>query len=213
MNNLNAGTAWALLGITIRIAQGLGIHRPCPPNARCEETFSRSKVWWAIMWEDSLLSIVYDRISAAGALDVSSMPPPQHFGSVPPYHAVMYKLSVVGLEIVRDRARAMNAREHIERITEHRDSLANIMRDASEYLRDSRKCTTTRETLEHWALYLHSSYYMSELCRPAINPNADAELVTAFKQTCVDNLANTVEAFLGLNNIVSYTFWVGASAC
>lgn len=44
---------------------------------------------------------------------------------------------------------------------------------------------------------------MSELCRPAISPTADPELADAFKQTCIDNLVNTVEAFLGLNNIVS----------
>lgn len=130
------------------------------------------------------------------------MPPPQQFGSIDPYHAVMYHVSKVGLEIVQDRARPMNPREQILRITENRDALANIMRESAEYLRDSRKCSTTRETLEHWALYLHSSYHMSELCRPAINPNADPELAKAFKQTCIDNLVNTVEAFLGLNNIV-----------
>jgi hypothetical protein len=44
---------------------------------------------------------------------------------------------------------------------------------------------------------------MSELCRPSISPNADPELARSFKQTCVENLVNTVEAFLGLNNVVS----------
>lgn len=203
MNNLNAATSWSMLGLTIRLAQGLGIHRPSPPNTSTEFIFARSKVWWAIIWQDSLLSITYDRNSAAGALEGSTMPPPQHFGPVDPYHAAMYQVSRVGLEIVRDRARPLNTREQIARITEHREALANIMHDAAAYLRDSRQCTTSRETLEHWALYLHSSYHMSELCRPAISVNADTELAKAFKQTCIDNLANTVEAFLGLNNIVS----------
>lgn len=193
----------ALLGLTIRLAQSLGIHRSCPPHTAIETIFPRSKVWWAIIWQDSLLSITYDRSSAAGALEATTMPPPQQFGPIDPYHAVMYHVSKVGLEIVQDRARPMNPREQILRITENRDALANIMRESAEYLRDSRKCSTTRETLEHWALYLHSSYHMSELCRPAINPNADPELAKAFKQTCIDNLVNTVEAFLGLNNIVS----------
>ena len=115
----------------------------------------------------------------------------------------MYLVSKIGLEIVRDRARPMGSREQIARITEHRDALAYVLKEAAEYLRDSRKCTTSRETIEHWGLYLHSSYHMSELCRPAISPNADPELAQAFKQTCIDNLVNTVEAFLGLNNIVS----------
>lgn len=139
------------------------------------------------------------------------MPPPQHFGQVDPYHVVMYQISKVGLEIVRDRSRPLDAHEHIARITENRDALTRIMADAAEYLRDSRQCTTSRETLEHWALYLHSSYHMSELCRPAINPNADVELVKAFKQTCIDNLVNTVEAFLGLNNIVCLSSGIAMS--
>jgi len=212
-NNLNAGISWSLLGLTIRLAQGLGIHRECPPNTSSEKTFPRSKIWWSIIWQDSLLSISYDRSSAAGVLDSSTMPPPQHYGSIDPYHAVMYNVSKVGLEIVRDRARPLSPREQIARITEIQDELAKIMGEAAEYLRDSRKCTTSRETLEHWGLYLHSSYHMSELCRPAVNHNADPELVKAFKQTCVANLVNTVEAFLGLNNIVSCTSITTTPSC
>ena len=202
-NNLNAGTSWSLLGLTIRLAQGLGIHRACPPNTPEDHSFPRSKIWWAIIWQDSLLSITYDRMSATGALDVSTMPPPNHFGPTNAYHDVMYRVSHVGLDIVRDRSRPMNTRELIARIAEHRDELANIMRESAEYLRDSRKCKAARETLEHWGLYLHSSYHMSELCRPAITPSADPELARAFKQTGIDHLVNTVEAYLGLNNIVS----------
>ena len=97
----------------------------------------------------------------------------------------------------------MKPREQIARIGEHRDALAKILREASEYLRDSRLCTDAKQTLEHWGLYLHSSYHMSELCRPAISPTADPELSKAYMRTCIDNLVNTVEAFLGLNNIVS----------
>ena len=207
-NNLNAGTSWSLLGLTIRLAQGLGVHRACPPDVPKETVYPRSKVWWAIVWQDSLLSITYDRASATGTLEVSTMPPPQEIGPTSAYHAVMYLISKVGLEIVRDRARPMSPREQIARITEHRDELALILREAAEYLRDSRKCSNSRETLEHWGVYLHSSYHMSELCRPAISPNADPELSNAFKQTCIDNLVNTVEAFLGLNNIVRYNLQV-----
>ena len=155
------------------------------------------------MWQDSLLSITYDRASATATLDASTMPPPQEIGPTGAYHSVMYLVSKVGLEIVRDRARPMKAREHIARIGEHRDALSKILKEASEYLRDSRMCTDAKQTLEHWGLYLHSSYHMSELCRPAISPTADPELSKAYRRTCIDNLVNTVEAFLGLNNIVS----------
>jgi hypothetical protein len=46
---------------------------------------------------------------------------------------------------------------------------------------------------------------VSELCRPAISPStANYELSKAFKQTCIDSLVSTVEAFLGLQNITPY---------
>lgn len=78
------------------------------------------------------------------------------------------------------------------------------MRDAVEHLRDSRQCNSSRETLEHWALYLHTSYAMSELCRPAVSPSTSSEIVKSFKPVCIENLVNTVEAFLGLNNITFF---------
>lgn len=197
----NAGTAWSLLGLTIRLAQGLGLHQACPPHIPTDVVHPRSKVWWAIVWQDSLLSITYDRNAS---LDVNTMPMPQHTGAVSSYHASMYRLCKVGLDIVRDRARATSSRDHIARIDQHRDEIANIMRDAVDHLRDSRKCTSSRETLEHWALYLHTSYAMSELCRPAISPRTSSELVKRYKQVCVENLVNTTEAFLGLNNITFF---------
>jgi hypothetical protein len=197
----NAGTAWSLLGLTIRLAQGLGLHQACPPHVPSEVVFPRSRVWWAIVWQDSLLSITYDRHAS---LDVDTMPMPQHVGSVTSYHASMYRLCKVGLDIVRDRARAASSREHVTRINQHREEIGNIMRDADEHLRDSRKCSSSRETLEHWALYLHTSYAMSELCRPAISPRTSSDSVKAYKSTCVENLINTTEAFLGLNNITFF---------
>ena len=197
----NAGTAWSLLGLTIRLAQGLGLHQACPPHITHDVVLPRSRVWWAIVWQDSLLSITYDRNAS---LDVNTMPMPQNFGPVSSYHASMYRMCKVGLDIVRDRARASSSREHVARIHQHREEIASIMRDSVEHLRDSRQCKSSQETLEHWALYLHTSYAMSELCRPAISPRTSSELVKAFKQVCIENLVNTVEAFLGLNNITFF---------
>ncbi|KAK5138050.1 hypothetical protein LTR08_005848 [Meristemomyces frigidus] len=205
-NNMNAGTAWSMLGLTIRLAQGLGIHRNCPPNVPIEVVLPRSRVWWGIMWQDSLLSITYDRAGTTAGFDINTMPMPQHFALTGPYHSIMYRLSKVSLDIVRNRAMVMDSREHYDRIIEHRDAISAIMRESAEYLRDSRKCTSTRETLEHWGLYLHTSYALSELYRPAISPStSDYEIFKVFKQACIDNLINTIEAYLGLNNITSFT--------
>lgn len=133
------------------------------------------------------------------------MPSPNAYNNIPPYHLAMYKVCRVGLEIVRDRTKAMNPRELFGRITSHRNEIEAIMRETADYLRDSRQCRSVTESLEHWALYLHTSYILSELCRPAISPStASYELAKAFKQTCIDSLVSTVDGFLGLQNITPY---------
>lgn len=204
-NNMNAGTSWCLLGLTIRLAEGLGLHRNCPPHVPKEIVLPRSKVFWAIIWQDSLLSITYDRASTIAATDVATMPPPQHFAPIGAYHSTMFRLCSVCLDIVRDRVTTLSPRDQYARIKERRDTISSIMKDSAEYLRDSRKCSSTRETLEHWGLYLHMSYVLSELYRPAISPStSNVELVRTFKQSCIEHLINTVEAYLGLNNITTF---------
>jgi hypothetical protein len=79
------------------------------------------------------------------------------------------------------------------------------MVDAADYLKDSRRCRSMRDQLEHWALYLHISYITSELCRPAISPTtAGLDLSKTLRKTCIDSLTNTVEAFLGLQNMTPF---------
>ena len=202
---MNAGTSWSLMGLTLRLAMSLGLHRSCPPAADIETKAIRSKVWWSIVWQDSLLSITYDRAATTAYIDPSSMPAPDAYTQIPPYHLAMYRLCSVGLEIVRDRTKTMSSRELFARITNHRNEIDDIMAGTADYLRDSRTCKSVEESLEHWALYLHVSYIVSELCRPAISPStASYELSKAFKQTCIDSLVSTVEAFLGLQNITPY---------
>jgi hypothetical protein len=62
--------------------------------------------------------------------------------------------------------------------------------------------------LEYWNLYLHRSFIISELCRPSIQTklrSKDApELIAKFRAMCIDSLANTVDAFLGLHNITKF---------
>lgn len=134
------------------------------------------------------------------------MPMPMRYGPVSSYHAAMYPLVKIGLDIVRDRGlvNEMSLEQVHSQIAHHRDAISRIMREAAEYLRDSRKCTSPQETLEHWALYLHTSYSLSELSRASISPRADKTLVESYRELCVDNLINTVEAYLGLNGITSY---------
>ncbi|KAF2877862.1 hypothetical protein BDV95DRAFT_4903 [Massariosphaeria phaeospora] len=204
-NNMNAGVAWSLMGLTVRLSQTLGLHRLCPPSTPLQHKITRSKVWWALLWQDSLLSISYDRASSTTTIDHTVPRSPHSAPGTRTYVESMYRLCKVGLDIVRERQRAQTSHDALIRITEHRNHLQEIMGDAADYLKDSRRCRSMRDQLEHWALYLHISYITSELCRPAISPSTAAlDLSKTLRKTCIDSLTNTVEAFLGLQNMTPF---------
>jgi len=204
-NNMNAGVAWSLMGLTVRLAQTLGLHRMCPPSTPLQHMLTRSKIWWALLWQDSLLSISYDRASSTTTIDHTVPLSPHTSPGTRTYVESMYRLCKVGLDIVRERQRPQTSHDALMRITEHRNELQEIMVDAADYLKDSRRCRSMRDQLEHWALYLHISYITSELCRPAISPStAGLDLSKTLRKTCIDSLTNTVEAFLGLQNMTPF---------
>ncbi|KAL1609448.1 hypothetical protein SLS59_000953 [Nothophoma quercina] len=204
-NNMNAGVAWSLMGLTVRLSQTLGLHRMCPSTTPVQQRITRSKVWWALLWQDSLLSVSYDRASSTTTID-HTVPLSNHTApGTRTYVESMYRLCKVGLDIVRERQKPQNSHDALIRITEHRNELQEIMVDAADYLKDSRRCRSMRDQLEHWALYLHISYITSELCRPAISPTtANLDLSKTLRKTCIDSLTNTVEAFLGLQNMTPF---------
>ncbi|OSS49196.1 hypothetical protein B5807_05629 [Epicoccum nigrum] len=204
-NNMNAGVAWSLMGLTVRLSQTLGLHRMCPSSTPVQQRILRSKVWWALLWQDSLLSVSYDRASSTTTID-HTVPLSNHTApGTRTYVESMYRLCKVGLDIVRERQKPQTSQEALVRINEHRNELQEIMVDAADYLKDSRRCRSTRDQLEHWALYLHISYITSELCRPAISPTtAGLDLSKTLRKTCIDSLTNTVEAFLGLQNMTPF---------
>lgn len=204
-NNMNAGVAWSLMGLTVRLSQTLGLHRVCPPSVAPQVKAIRSKVWWALLWQDSLLSVSYDRASSTTTIDHTVPLSQTSTPGTRTYVECMYRLCKVGLDIVRERQQPQNSNDALMRITEHRNQLQDIMFDAADYLKDSRRCRSMRDQLEHWALYLHVSYITSELCRPAISPSTAAfDLSKTLRKTCIDALANTVEAFLGLQNMTPF---------
>jgi hypothetical protein len=205
-NNMNAGVAWALLGLTIRLSQILGLHRRCPDSTPYETKRLRSSIWWSVLWQENLLSITFDRPTSIPNIDHPMPPGTNKASGEQEYAACMYRLCRCGLEILRERStQSQNSNEALQRITEHRNELQKVMMDAADYLKDSRRCRSMRDQLEHWALYLHMSYVTSELCRPAISPaTAGLDLTMTLRQTCIDALTNTVEAFLGLQNMTAF---------
>jgi hypothetical protein len=117
----------------------------------------------------------------------------------------MKKLCKIGLDIIRGRSGAQDYEHELLVIIDRRDELAAMMRQALHHLRDATACKSMKDQLEHWNLYLHRSYVTSELYRPTLKRGTpDSELKAHLRQTCIESLADTVDAFLGLQNITRF---------
>ena len=201
-NNMNAGVTWCLLGITIRLGQSLGLHRPCPSTTSAQETAMREEVWWRIVWQDSLISITYDRASATPTISHHNT---IHYNSSSrlSYVDCMKNLCEIGLLIVQERTENLDHRQELHRVRQHQDEIAMTMSRAYVYLQDANASRSIRDQVEHWNLYMHRSYILSELYRPGLRRRVSPE-VSELRQLCIESLANTVEAFLGLQNVTRF---------
>jgi hypothetical protein len=160
-----------------------------------------------MMWQESLLSITFDRAPASAAIfftDSKALP----YDSYMPdgtfsYAGCMYQVTKVGLELLQDRRKPRSTGDMLQRMQQYEQELRHIMGNAAAHLKSSQHCQSLQEQLQHWALYLHTSYIMSEVCREAIKPKIpQTELATSMKQN--DSLTNTVRAFLGLNRLTAF---------
>jgi hypothetical protein len=117
-------------------------------------------------------------------------------------------LCKIGLDVNRQRAVSRPTNQELIHITEQRDRIQEIVEHMADHLADAGKCRSIKEQLEFWNLYLHRSYILAELCRPAITyrhyRREHRDLAASLRSTCITNLANTVEAFLGLHNITEF---------
>lgn len=120
----------------------------------------------------------------------------------------MRRLCKIGLDMVQQRAISQSWEERSVRILQWRDFICEDSQQTAPHLRDISNCRTMREQLEFWNFYIHRSYILSELHRFSIRPRQGLQIDKDFEQTsktiCLENLANTVEAFLGLQNVTEF---------
>jgi hypothetical protein len=120
------------------------------------------------------------------------------------YIECMKILCTIGLEIVRERTHHTDFKAELARIHTHRDELERMMEYAVHHLRDSTACRSPRDQLEHWNLYMHRSYILSELYRPTMRRKGTPSELQSLRNICLDHLADTVDAFLGLQSLTRF---------
>ncbi|KAK4868645.1 hypothetical protein LT330_006847 [Penicillium expansum] len=203
--NMNPGISYVLLGMTLRMGLALGLHVESSRFSSAER-YRRRHVWWSMAWQDSHFSLSYDRPSTTA---VSQPDIAYRDGSKPgdiSYFETLSRVISLALEVVRIRMLSPHAQISLESIQTYKDRIQKIMVEAMPYLRDAMNCSTPTQHLERVVLKLHSSYFASELCRPALKPMVDLSDSSAasMRENCVMNLMTTVEAYIEMHNISSH---------
>ncbi|KAI1615534.1 hypothetical protein EDD37DRAFT_500688 [Exophiala viscosa] len=172
--NMNPGVAYIFLGMTLRMAFSIGLQINSNHFTEAEK-WTRRRIWWALAWQDSHFAVSYDRPTSS-VLCIPDIPYGKY--SSPgdrSYAESMFAIIKETQEIVRERLLHPRSYMTWETIRKYTDEIANIVALGADHLRDRNKCYRTTQHLERLALRLHSSYIVSELCRPALKePSASS---------------------------------------
>lgn len=157
-------------------------------------------------WQDSHFSLSYDRPSTTAV----SQPDIAYRGEFKPgelsYFETLCRVISLALEVVRSRMLRPHSQMSFNTIQEYKEKMHQIMIEAKPSLRSRDYCHSSKEHLQRVVLKLHSSYFASELCRPALKSSADVKdsITSSMRRDCVSNLMATVEAYVEMHTISTH---------
>lgn len=217
-NDRNPGVAWTLMGMTVRSAETMGLHKV---SARSEttETRFRRRLWYAIVWQDTILSISHDRSTSTTCsyAEISSLQTPETLGissgvpnlvsSVPSntsYEDSIRSLCPIIHAILTMRCSVPISTSQYCTIESLYSAIERLRKDAKPDLQDRMLCTTRGQHMEYLALTFSLAYAESELCRPVIElrpsnfESQDSQRVQSIQQLFVQSARDTIHTFLDI---------------
>ncbi|PYI05088.1 fungal-specific transcription factor [Aspergillus sclerotiicarbonarius CBS 121057] len=203
--NMNAGASYTLLGMTERMCMVLGLHVETSGFSRGAQA-ARRRVWWAMAFQNSHFSLAYDRPSITMInqpeipYDPKSMP--GHRG----YFETLCRLISVILEMLRGLMFSHHSHLRYHEIRDYKQRIERIIAEAAPHLKSRDRCVTLADHIERTQLRLHSSYFISLMCRVSLDPDVqmDEQRREVVREDCLSNLINTIEAFIELHAVNSH---------
>ncbi|KAL2811285.1 hypothetical protein BJX63DRAFT_433575 [Aspergillus granulosus] len=203
--NMNPGISYVLLGMTLRMGLALGLHVESSHFSSAER-YRRRHVWWSMAWQDSHFSLSYDRPSTTAVCQPEIAYRQDSKPGERSYFETLCQVINLALEVVRSRMLSPHSQMSWRTIQDFKERIHKVMVQAAPYLRDQNHCTTSTQLLERAVLKLHSSYFLSELCRPALKSTADTHdpATARMRADCLDHLMTTVEAYIDMHAVSSH---------
>ncbi|KZL70442.1 fungal specific transcription factor domain-containing protein [Colletotrichum tofieldiae] len=208
LNDMKAEASWALLGLTCRLAQSLGLHRPNPSDGRDSarndgqsKEMIRRKLWWTCVWHDTLTSLSFDRPPMTN-IPCCPIPTVQHtIAGEYGYLDTMYHLcEIISRRLNPDVATTVS----YEQMVENCEAVENLRNMVAPNIRIKEQCKRAIDRLQHYAVRLHTSFVISVCCRPALRRDCTKltpEQKRHLSDKCQHNLAETVRMFLAMHQL------------
>ncbi|RAO68169.1 uncharacterized protein BHQ10_004181 [Talaromyces amestolkiae] len=195
-NQGQSDATWAMLGLTVRLAQTLGLHTDRGANKYPEHVrLKRRKLWSIIIWHDCLLCLCHDRQPAVlkprNIHAQSSNEPLSYVGA-------MQKLCLLSLDVLnRDEDRYIDAFNSLVEVD-------NLQRQLQPHLQNITSSKNMQQRLEHLAFRIHASFMTSFICRPAIkHPSqvTDSDQDRLLRNRAKSSLIEASKAFLDFQRL------------
>ena len=183
-NDMNPGIAWTLLGMTVRSAQSIGLHN-VSTKSRTMETESKRKLWTAVVWQDTILSISHDRPTSticthavtSGIDDLDNLIETSglilNTTSSASYEDCLSRICSIIHGILSSRVPLPRTSSQLSSIESLCDALNQVQEKAKPSLQTQVIYTTRPEYGEYLALQFNLAYARSELCRPVVELEPD----------------------------------------
>ncbi|PKX99869.1 cellobiose response regulator [Aspergillus campestris IBT 28561] len=200
--NMNAGASYTLLGMTERMCMVLGLHVESPGFSIGAKA-ARRRVWWAMAFQNSHFSLAYDRPSITMINQPEIPYDPKSMPGHRSYFETLCRVISVALEMLRGLLFHHHTHLRYHEIREYKQQIERITTEAAPHLRQRENCRTLADHIERTELQLHSSYYISLMCRVSLDPDAplDDQRRAIIRGDCLTNLMRTIEAFIELHSI------------
>ncbi|KAL6812266.1 hypothetical protein V8C40DRAFT_123462 [Trichoderma camerunense] len=195
-NQANAGASWSILGLTIRLAQTLGLHWSPDPDTvdvdQRDEATVKYYIWRSLIWQDTLVSLCYGRPSCIIVMD--EIPPESSSPALTPPQTYSFTTSCNHLFIIANKiCQALNkagfSRKPLSpgEIQDFKKTIDRIAKQSTAHLQDVEKCQNRDECIQHNFFREFVDSVMLCLYRPALLSNGDAynkELWAPYLQHC-----------------------------
>jgi hypothetical protein len=161
---------------------------------------------WAMAFQNSHFSLSYDRPSITMVSQPEIPYDPKSMPGHRSYFETLCRLVSVILEMLRMRMYPHHAQLRYHEIREYKQRFGRIIAEGAPHLRSPDHCATLADHIERTELRLHSSYYLSVICRVSLDPDAhlDDERRAIIREDCLTSLMNTIDAFVELHSFNPY---------